>query len=101
MLTRWTRNPPSVRTESGFPDGFDVVGGGLELVAGGANDELPVSPAEADPIEGADVDDFDFCGEDGPRDEAPAFWLTIICSPWRRPRLDNGSSGTMVSDWGG
>lgn len=42
-------------------------------MAGGANDELPVSPAEADPIEGADVDDFDFCGEDGPRDEAPAF----------------------------
>ena len=92
MLTLWTRNPPSVRTASGFPDGFEDVGGGLEFA--GANDELPV-----DPIDGAGADDIGFNMEDGPR--AEAFWLTIICSPWRRPKLDNGSSGTIVSDWGG
>ena len=97
-LTLWTRNPPSVRTESGFPDSFKDVGGELEF-AGGANDEL--NPAEADPIDGVDVDDFGIDGGDGPRAEAPTFWLTIICSPWRRPRLDKGSSGTMMSDWGG
>ena len=44
---------------------------------------------------------FELDGEDGARTTAPDFWLTMICSPCFSPRLESGSSGTMVSDRGG
>jgi len=104
MLTRCTRNPPSVATESGSD---------VSLTAFGEAEEAPEEkPARRlDPDTGATEAGADMRaeaeaavelgGEDGVRTAAPAFWLTIICSPCFSPRLESGSSGTMVSDRGG
>lgn len=67
MLTRCTRNPPSVGTESGSPD----FAGGAEGAA--LAEDVGKGPGPVDVCVSLAVAAFDSGGDDGPRRAVPAF----------------------------